>query len=227
MRNFLLIGVFCGACLVTAAAQNILVYDENTNNQYALQGAQAIPGATVTRAGSASFIGDLAGGPWDVVAVDCPSSIPAGGWGALQTYVSAGNPVVMGYWDWDAYGGLTGAFDATVTATISSVGQTLEDMGTTPIFAGVTMPHSAGSDSWYDDGDTFRPGTGFGAAKFSAYADPVMVVGNGGSTIASFVIDEWIGSDAITLWTNMINYVPEPASVSLLALGGLALLRRR
>jgi len=228
MRNVLIL------CLVlglggSAFAQDILVYDQNSNNQYAQTAAMAISPAGTVVAGASNFNTLLTSQDWDVVAVDLPSTKITGGWGPFIDYVNAGGAGIVSYWDWDADPALVTAMGAdSYLQSISTVGQTLSDTGETAIFSGVTMPHSSWFDSWFDDGDTFDLSAGsVPIATMSGYpSGPVMFTGNGGRTIGSFVIDEWQGDGAVQLWTNMITFVPEPGS--LLLLGGLvALIRRR
>jgi hypothetical protein len=191
----------------------ILVYDNNTNNQFAQQAAMNISPSGTVVATSSDFDSQLASQTWDVVAVDCPSSIPSAGWTALENYVAGGGKVVMSYWDWDAKPTLMAAFECQLASTFSLVGTTLRDSGTSGIFAGVTMPNSDWDDSWADDGDNFTPlGTAFGLGYVLNPSKPCMVMGNDGATIAAQVIDEagatWQGDgSAVQLWENMINEV--------------------
>jgi hypothetical protein len=206
--------------MVSAAVTNILVYDHNTHHNLAQTAAFALsPGGTVV-ANSATFDGLLAGGPWDVVAVDCPSNIPLSGWTALTNYVTGGGRVVLSYWDWDVNPALMTAFECSLSSSIDWTGQTLQDSGTSTLFSGVTMPNSDWHNHWGDDGDRFNPlGTAVGLAHIGSPATPVMVLGNGGKTIASSVLDEagdtWLNDGSgVALWTNMIQEVGGGVSAS-------------
>ncbi len=192
----------------------ILVYDANTNHQLAWQAAQNIAGAGAVLAGSADFDAKLAMGGWDCVAVDCPSTIPAAGWGALEAYVNNGGRVVMMYWNWDAEPGITTAMGA--TGTVSDVfwdGTCLTDMGTSGVFLGVSMPNCDWHNHWSDDGDQFQlAGGSVGLAQQDGAGGPVMFAGNDGATIGCSVMDEagdhWLESGSgIRLWENLIEYV--------------------
>ncbi len=126
-----------------AMATAILVFDENSQHGLAWTAAQNLAGGGAVLSGMADFDTQLAAGGWDVVAVDCPSNIPAAGWGALEAYVNGGGRVVMTYWDWDGSyvpHNLVSAFGATATTGDVSwgAGTSLTDMGTSSIFAGVT-----------------------------------------------------------------------------------------
>jgi hypothetical protein len=188
----------------------------------------------VTVASAAAFNTLLAGGGWDLVAVDVPSTIPAGGWGPTQSWVDNGGRAVMSYWDWDAFPSLANAFDVSVSSSFSLVGRTLFDSGTSGVFSGVTMPNSDWHNHWGDDGDEFNLiGSSLGLGHIGNPSTPVMALGNDGRTIASFVIDEagdtWLGDGSgVQLWENMMNMaLPAPGALALLGVAGLAGPRRR
>jgi hypothetical protein len=197
------------------------VYDENSVQGLAEAGALLVapagPAGT-TVAGAANFNTQLTtNGPWDVVAIDCPSSIPTGGWDDVIDYANAGGSVVMSFWDWDNSGGqgdpgLPGAFG--LDGTISKIDlidgvtnyfglATAIDMG---LFNGVDTSNDDWVDNWADDGDNFDLGSGataIGAIGFGV----VHSRRNNGNAIAVFVLDEagptW-AADARNLWRNMI-----------------------
>lgn len=232
MRKIPLLAAGLSAALAgQALATAILVFDQNTVNGLAWEAAQNLAGSGAVKAGQSDFYGKLAEGGWDVVAVDCPSSIPTGGWSQLADYVNAGGRVVMAYWNWDAEPTITKAFGASGTSgdVFWVDGSTaLTDMGTSPIFDGVTMPNSNWSDNWYDDGDRFViADAAIGLAQIDGVGNPVMFAANDGRTIASSVLDEagpkWIGDgSAVKLWENMMLYtIPSPGALALLGLAGL------
>ena len=233
----LIAGLAAAAVAGQAWATAILVFDANTVNGLAWEAAQNLAGAGAVKAGASDFYTKLAEGGWDVVAVDCPSTIPGGGWTQLADYVNAGGLVVMAYWNWDAEPGITKAFGASGTSgDVYWVdgSTTLTDMGTSPIFAGVSMPNSSWNNYWYDDGDKFKIADGsVGLAQIGGSGDPVMFLGNGGHTIASSVLDEagpkWLSDGSgVKLWENMMMYVmPSPGALALLGLAGFAGTRRR
>ena len=199
------------------AVMKILVYDENTLHGFAATAAQNLSPTGTTIASAADFNTLLTTGAWDAVAVDCPSSIPTGGWTSLINYVNSGGEAILSFWDWDndsGFGaaGLPGAFDVSVSSSISLLGATLTDSGTSPTFFSVTMPNSDWHEHWGDDGDQFNLLAAQGLAHIGNPATPVLARGNGGRTIAAPVLDEagdiWIGDgSAVQLWENMILMV--------------------
>lgn len=233
MRTAILFAIMAGAA-ATASAQ-VLVYDQNSNNHYAQAGAAGAGLGAVTVADASNFNTLLTTGTWQVVAVDCPSTFPSDNWAGLAAYVSGGGRAVMSFWDWDgsSFGGVRTAFGATSVQTFSTVGRTLSPAATalgTQLFDGVAgVPHSDWSDAWGDDGDAFAMAAGGEAgAIMSGFANPAIFRGNGGRTIASFVIDEWRGDGAPRLWQNMMrSVIPAPSTGLAFAVAGLAAARRR
>lgn len=237
-KNALIVYVYVGAALFllgstrSVRAVDVLVYSDGTHHSFAATAALNID-PTATIANAAAFNGLLGSQSWDVVFIDCPGTNPNGGWQPTIDFIGNGGKVAMSFWDWDnsdGFGdpGLVPAFGATGTTNSFSVnGRTLTDAGTTAVFNGVTMPNSDWHDHWADDGDAFAftldSGT-VGMANFSGITDPVMILGNGGRTIAAFVIDEaggsWISDgSAVQLWENMYSIlVPEPSTSCLLVI---------
>jgi len=195
---------------------HILVYESNTQHGLAWTAAQNLAGAGAVKAGSTDFYTKLADMDWDVVAVDCPSTIPLEGWDKFAQYVDAGGRVVMSYWDWDVQPGITeamGAIGTTADVDWGALDKCITDMGTSPIFMGVTMPNCDWDDYWGDDGDHFKiAGSSKGLAQSDGTGPPVIFAGNDGRTIAASVLDEagdvWIkDGSGVTLWENMMKYV--------------------
>lgn len=222
-------------CAASAASGQVLVYDANSNNHYGRQGAEMAGLGAVTVASASDFNTLLTSGTWKAVAIDAPSSIPSDSWATLASFVSGGStPVVMSFWQWNGapFAALRTAFGITGTQTLSTAGRTLTADGGAlgaQVFSGVPgMPHSSWSDSWGDDGDAFATSGGTPIAFLNGFTDPVMFRGNGGRSIASFVIDEWAGDGAPILWKNMIGaVVPAPSTGLALGLAALAAGRRR
>lgn len=200
----------------SAGASQVLVYDNgNTNNQLAQTAALNLYPGSVTVANSGAFNTTLNSQAWDAVLLDCPGTIPSGGWQDLIDFVDAGGVAVLAFWDWDSSSnaGLVAAFDCSAPNTFSLSSQTLEDLGTSDVFEGVTMPVSDWSSYWSDDGDEFTPINGaVGLAHLGNPAKPVMVLGNEGRTIATFALDEsgptWLSDGSgVRVWENMLNEV--------------------
>jgi hypothetical protein len=230
--------LFASRCS-TASAAEILVYDENSIHHYAATAAAGID-PTPTIANSTTFNSLLTSQPWSAVFIDCPGVVPSTGWLPTINFIQSGGKVAMSFWDWDNDDGkgnpaLLPAFGVNGTSSFALPGRTLTDAGTTSVFNGVTMPNSDWFDNWGDDGDAFGFTGASGTvpmAYLSGFSNPVMVLGNGGRTIATFVIDEagpvWLGNgSAVRLWGNMYNsLVPEPSSFCLLVASALILLTR-
>jgi hypothetical protein len=223
-----------------AAAADILVYDENTRHNLAATAAANIDPTAVV-GNHLTFNTLLQSQEWDAVLIDCPSTIPLEGWQPTIDYINNGGRVAMSFWEWaNEFGfgspGLLPAFGIeSSTGLFSSDGRTLIDSGETNVFDGVTMPNTNWHDHWGIDGHglAFSPASGsIGMAYLSGIDDPVMVQGNGGRTIAAFLIDDigntWLSNGSgVRLWENMYrSLVPEPGSLSLLAIASLVLLRR-
>jgi hypothetical protein len=199
-----------------AVTADILVYDNETFNAYAQAAANNLSG-TVAVADMSNFNTMLNSQTWDVVLVDCPNTIPAGGWTDLINYTNAGNPVVMSFWDWDNDAGqgdpgLNGAFGFT-TATSFSLSDgvsTLVESATSAgaaVFNGVPgMPHNSWFDNWADDGDGYTFSGSEAIAELSGNPDPVTIVNGNGTAIATFAVDEWMGAGAVEFWEGMATF---------------------
>lgn len=207
------------ALATTAApAQNVLVFDAGQHGALVAQAQLDYP-TTLTVATSVDFVSKLSTGSWDMVVANMPNSIPGGAWPALTNYIAGGGKAALSFWDWDN-SSLVGdpilyaAFEVSnpVTITLTS-GVTLFDSGTTTLFQGVTMPNTDWHSHYGDDGDTFTPtGSAIGVAHLGDPAQPTMVLGNGGRTLAMPVIEEagdtWINSGELqTLWHNVMDLV--------------------
>lgn len=230
MKKLLALTAFVGTS-GALFAQNILVYDDNSVHGYAQTAANNV--GTVTVANAGTFDGLLAGGGWDVVVVDCPSTEDTALWTGLETYIAGGGRAVMSFWRWFDRTDLRTAFGATAGSNYSWIGETLYSHSAT-LFAGVSNPNGDWHDHWAVDGQVFTSFTGVSLGGLSAGGDTVMLLGNSGRTIAMGVIDEagdtWdADGSAVQLWENSIRMVvvPEPATMATLGLATLALIRRR
>jgi hypothetical protein len=210
--------------MVTGAGPRILVYDHDAILQRAQRAAFELSPGNAERATKDTFADRLADGPWDVVLVDCPNTIPASGWAPLVDHVAFGGRVAMSYWDWDGSqhpaAELVAAFDVDVVQSLSWQGETLFASGVTGAFDGVTVPVSDWVPFWNDDGDTFTPqASAVGLAHVGDPAAPVIVWGNAGRTIAASVLDEpgttWdADGSGVRLWENMAGLLLGPAASS-------------
>ncbi|MEM7307306.1 MAG: hypothetical protein AAF682_11580 [Planctomycetota bacterium] len=207
----------------------ILVYDNSSENELAPRAANAIsPGGTVV-GDAGNFSVHLAQGEWDLVAINAPGNAPS--WPQVIDYVEDGGRVVCSYWNWDSQTDLATAFDVAVDGSISLVfpPQTLYDSGTSAVFDGVTMPNSDWSDEFDDDGDEFLPlDKALGLAHIGDPTTPVLVQGNAGRTIASFLIDEaggtWLADGSgVALWGNLMRRLYEPEAACSIRTGVLDL----
>jgi len=108
-------------------------------------------------------------------------------------------------------------------------GQALVSSGTSAVLAGVNGSVGDWHDHWFDDGDLFFPqGNAVGLAHLGDPSQPALVWGNGGRTVASFVLDEagdsLLSSDgAIRLWKNLIELVTSPEASCSFRAGTLGL----
>lgn len=201
----------------TGTGPAVLVFESGSNHQLAVTAATNLFPTSTTVEATAGFNTALTSQAWELVVVDCPGSTPTGGWQPLVDYINGGGVAILAFWDWDGAANslLLAPFEVSAPGTFGLVSQTFQDSGTSQVFQGVTMPNSDWHSHWSDDGDEFTPtGNAIGIGYHANPARPVMVLGNDGRTIASFVLDEsgdtWIGDGSdVRLWENMMTTVFE------------------
>ena len=213
--NVFMLAALAGGVMASAAQAQILVYDQNSRNSYALAAAERVRPGDVVRAGSGDFNALLASGGWELVVMDFPSTAPTGGIDTLANFVNDGGRAILSTWFAQYTPAVFDAFGATGGTSISTVGQTLESTGTAladAVFDGVPMPHSLWFNNWGSDGAAFTTQPGTEVIATLNGAGQVVISANEGRSIASFVIDEWNGLDgAVQLWENMMNVVLDGA----------------
>jgi hypothetical protein len=206
----------------TAEALNILLYESNARSGFAGDALDAL-GYSYTTASSSTFTSQLNSGSYDFVVMDYPSTRPSGAWeSAISSYVSAGGMGVFSYWDFDSSSTYQGAMDCTVSSSISSPVTLYSWDATHPIWNGVYTPPTTmtpSGDSWGDNGDRLRPGSGTtavgGYSTSSSTTNAAIVIGNGGNTIYNgFLYDDFpLDSDSdgtkdmVELLANEIEYL--------------------
>ena len=86
-------------CSVAAQAQEVLVYDDNSEDNVAATACTNL-GYTCTVTGDSDFTSSLQGGGWDAVVMDFPSNPPLGDWQtAVSDYIVGGGRVIMTGWE--------------------------------------------------------------------------------------------------------------------------------
>ena len=197
----------------SAFSQDFLVLDQNSRNSYALTAAGNLGAAT--QAGVGDFNALLGSQAWDAVIVDMPSTLLTD-FNPLINYINSGGRVVVSTWGDPGFGGwaqlLTpmGATGGTSFSTQSN--PSITSTGTpeaVAIFTGITLPITSFDQFWGSDGaQATLAGGSVGVAQQGGVGNPIVWVGNGGSTIASWVIDEMTDAgQAVLLWENYINFV--------------------
>lgn len=184
-----------------AAAQNILVYDENSNH-HAAQEALSNLSLPFTLTGEADFTSTLAGGTWDLVVMDMPSSEPNGAWqSALVAHINAGGAAIHTHWDSGSLDGLPAAFQLTAGGeheTIAFYSWIGAPLFTTP--QAIPSTFDVFSDEWGTNGFYLEPAAGATAnAGFTVSPtanQAAIVVGYGGRTIFNgFLFDDFYSAD--------------------------------
>ena len=213
------VGLLALAALSVAPAQaQILVYDQNSNNNYALNAAEFVRPGEVVHAVAADFGSLLDSQTWELVVLDFPSTRPASGQDVIVDYVNDGGRVILSTWFsiYTETPGLFEAFGASGGTSISLGSNFVDTTGTSAadaVFDGVTMPWFDWLGAWASDGVSFDilPDTE-GLATVSDATGPVKILANDGRTIATFLMDVWDGStEAERVWENMMNLVLDGA----------------
>ncbi len=218
MKLALMLAGTASLAAITSAQAQILVYDENSRNSYALNAAEFVRPGDVVRARAGDFGALLDSQDWELVVMDYPSTRPASGTDVLVDYVNDGGLVILSTW-FSIYSetpGLFEAFGATGGVSISLGTNFVDTTGTAAadqVFDGVTMPWFDWIAAWGSDGVAFDvlPETEE-LATVSDASGPVKILANEGRTIATFLLDVWDGSgEAEAVWENMMNLVLEGA----------------
>jgi hypothetical protein len=211
------------------ADADLLIYDNNTTNHRAQAAATSL-GQAFTVANASNFNTLLAGGPWDVVVLDAPSTVPSD-WTPLINYIAAGGRVIMSFWTLQTEPALAAAFDVVVTSSFSTPQSVFRWDASHPVF---NNPNAVGdltnfTDQWFDDGDMLALEAMSGATAVAGFTiapsatTGAIVIGNSGRTIYNgFLFDE--ATDSVPLIANEIQYLLNPTAVpepSTLAMGGI------
>ena len=205
-------------------AQKIVVFDFDSNNNYAVTAANNISSDVTVITDATNLPTDLTAEAWDLVLIDSPSFCDGIAFSTLPGYINSGGKVVMSYWDWDessctlpaempsAFGYMsTSTFSGLSTSELTAADNPIADV----IFEGNPgMPHSTWFNQWFDDGDAFGFTEGMPIAYILEISDdPVIVKNPSQNAIAAFLIDEWSGVGAVELWEGMANCLLSPPSV--------------
>ncbi len=208
-----------------ARAQSILLFDENASYHHAMTALDDLA-LTYTRATAADFVTLLAGGTWDLVIVDLPSTEPTGAWTTeLDTYIHAGGSVIATGWNPTSLALLASPFEYVYVGVHEAVALYRWDT-THPVFTspGSVPDITAGlTDLWGWNGPLMRAtGTGIELAGTTATwsdGNALIVLGNGGRTIMNgFLFDDYgtadndgdTVNDCVELVTNEILLLMDP-----------------
>jgi len=213
-----------------AQAQEVLVYDANTDDHVA-QTACTNLGYTCTVANETDFDTLLNGAAWDLVIMDLPSTDPDGPWQtSLTTYIDGGGLAIQTGWSSSHFSTLAAVFEVSIAGSHDAVqfyqwdGHSLFS-SPNPVPANVTVV----DDSWGTNGFFFTIdalGSAVAAAGFTASptADQAAsVIGNGGRTIFNgFLFDDFYPADTDASGKDDIVEYVENQMASLLggAIGG-------
>lgn len=197
-------GTLLALCLLAGAAtaQNVLVYDDNSNDGVAAA-ACANRGYTCTVADSDNFTSLLTGGGWAIVVLDYPSNGPSGSWqSALATYVNGGGRAILTGWNAGDFTTLAPLFGVTLGASHDAV--TFHRWSSHPLFASPNVVPATmvpAGDDWGDNGFYLTAAGGTtSAAGFTptpTAGQAAIVIANGGRTIFNgFLFDDYFPGDA-------------------------------
>ena len=217
--NGLVLAATAGGLVAGAAQAQILVYDANSRNNFALSAAELCRPGEVQRAGSGDFNSFLASQTWELVVLDMPSTLVAD-FGPLISYIGDGNKVIASTWSsgWNSLAGPMGALSH-ASFSHQTGGQSFHRIPgdvADQVWDGITEPKFVSSfpQAWGSDGSRFQLAAGsVGLANINDTGDPVWMLGNDGNTIAVSVIDEWDDPiEAVDLWENLMKALLDGAT---------------
>jgi hypothetical protein len=195
---FILMSIFSAS----AQAQNVLIYDDNSNDQVAQQ-ACANLGYTCTVADSTNFVTLLTGGGWDMVVMDYPSNSPSGDWQTpLAAYINGGGRAIQTGWDAGDFTTLAATYEVVLDTDHNAI--TLYQWNGHPLFA---SPNSVPStlvpadDNWGTNGfylNTIFSSVAAGGFSLTPSTDnTAIVIGNNNRTIFNgLLFDDYYPADA-------------------------------